>query len=57
MPPTIAALMLALGCAPASFSGPAGDFAIWVCPPVVDQQAPPEPQSAPPPPPVPEREA
>jgi hypothetical protein len=57
MPPTIAALMLALGCAPASFSGPAGDFAIWVCPPVVDQQAPSGQQSAPPPPPVPEREA
>ncbi len=59
MPPAIAALLLSLGCAPASFSGPAGEFAIWVCPPVVEAPAPPDPQSARPPsaPAIPEREA
>jgi hypothetical protein len=36
MPAAIAALLLQLGCAPAEFSGPAGPFLVWVCPPVVD---------------------
>ena len=67
MPAAIAALLMALGCAPASFSGPAGAFAIWVCPPVIEQQeapdAPPPQAPAPAPTPapahpsVPEREA
>lgn len=65
MPAALAALLMAMGCAPASFTGPAGAFAIWVCPPVTDQQeapatpptAPPAAPAAPAAPAVPEREA
>lgn len=58
MPAAIAALLMALGCAPASFSGPAGEFAIWVCPPVSEGAEAPHPSAPPPPAPaVPEREA
>ena len=39
MPTAIALLMIALGCAPASFSGPAGGFVVWVCPPVQPEAA------------------
>ena len=34
MPATLALLLVALGCAPARFSGPSGPFVVWVCPPV-----------------------
>lgn len=37
MPAAIAALLMALGCAPASFNGPAGTFVVWVCPPVAQE--------------------
>jgi hypothetical protein len=50
MPAAIAALLMSLGCAPASFNGPAGEFLVWVCPPVVQEQEQPPP---PPPPPAP----
>lgn len=36
MPATLALLLMALGCAPARFAGPAGPFVVWVCPPVAD---------------------
>lgn len=36
MPSTVAMLLLTLGCAPAQFSGPAGPFLVWVCPPVIE---------------------
>jgi hypothetical protein len=48
MPATIAALLLALGCAPAEFSGPAGAFVVWVCAPVVAGEAPAAPPAPPP---------
>ena len=61
MPAAIAALLMAMGCAPANFTGPAGAFAIWVCPPVIEQQdapdAPAAPPAAPAQPAIPEREA
>lgn len=62
MPAAIAALLMALGCAPATFTGPSGAFVIWVCPPVGEtdegQAAPPPPApAAPAAPVVPEREA
>jgi hypothetical protein len=59
MPATIAALLLALGCAPATFTGPAGAFAVWVCPPAAESTEQPATPPAPPPPApaVPEREA
>lgn len=45
MPTTIALMLLALGCAPAPFTGPAGPFLVWVCPPVIETPvAPPEPE-------------
>ena len=53
MSPAIAAMLMALGCAPASFSGPAGEFFIWVCPPVAEQAEP----DAPPAPPAPAPQA
>lgn len=34
MPTALALMLMALGCAPASFSGPAGPFVVWICPPV-----------------------
>ncbi len=36
MPHAIAMLLMALGCAPAQFTGPSGPFLVWVCPPVID---------------------
>ena len=45
MLPEIAMLLLSLGCAPAQFTGPAGAFNIWVCPPVAEESAP-EPHPA-----------
>lgn len=37
MPQAVALLLMALGCAPAPFTGPAGPFVVWVCPPPVPQ--------------------
>jgi hypothetical protein len=54
MPAAIAALLLSLGCAPAEFSGPAGAFIVWVCPPVAADE---QPSAPPAPPPVPELDA
>jgi hypothetical protein len=49
MPAAIAALLMALGCAPIEISTPRGDaFGIWVCPPVAEGEAP--APAAPPPP-------
>lgn len=49
MPAAIAALLMALGCAPIEISTPRGDaFGIWVCPPVVaDESATPPAAPAP----------
>ncbi len=49
MPAAIAALLMALGCAPIQIATPRGDaFGIWVCPPVIaDESA--TPPAAPPP--------
>ena len=35
MPATLALVLMAIGCAPASFNGPGGPFVVWVCPPPV----------------------
>lgn len=44
MPTAIAALLMALGCAPIEVTTPHGDaVGIWVCPPVVAEAAAPQP--------------
>jgi hypothetical protein len=52
MPAAIAALLLSLGCASAPFTGPGGEFAVWVCPATEPpaEAAPPLPPPAPRPP-------
>ena len=40
MPLQIAAILIALGCAPAPFDGPTtGKFVVWVCPPLIEAPA------------------
>ncbi len=39
MPLSVAVLLMALGCAPATFNGSAGPFIVWVCPPIVENPA------------------
>jgi hypothetical protein len=49
VPTAIAALLMALGCAPIDVTTPRGDaFGIWVCPPVVAEApaSPPGPPAA-----------
>jgi hypothetical protein len=53
MSAAIAALLISLGCAPASFTGPAGEFLVWVCPPIVEESEAPTPPPAPAPAPTP----
>jgi hypothetical protein len=52
MPTAIAALLMALGCAPIEVATPRGDaFGIWVCPPVAAEATTPPPAAPLPPPP------
>ena len=37
MPAAVAAFLAVIGCAPATFNGPAGPFMVWVCPPVIEE--------------------
>jgi len=47
MAAAIASFLLAIGCAQATFVGPAGPFAVWVCPPVQEEAPPDAPDPAP----------